>query len=375
MLKNLLQNLFLHSIKRTFLVTGGLVVMLSIPLTIALTQQQQDIRQRAAGEIIKVTNDDYIDKNSIAGKEGYEAVFDPSQGGWVYVPTTSIDSAPSSPTDESTQISYQTTGNTQPTFRQSCTIITSSYDDKGNIVLYNSVSKPPQDNCQYPYRCEPRTGYGNICVEPPQAASVPVGGYCRQDYECQTMVCYYAPGYVGVSSCINPLPENQSCHKNNECQSGYCWKYAPYSDLGLCKTQCSPSNCEGTCNTQTNECSTPTITNTPTPPSTNTYPLGPKPDGSICEFNYECQSNNCSLAPDNTKRCLEMLPPPQNLTCDPNNDGKIDIFDFNIWRDEYLTKISNTTKSACFAEDKTKVDIFDFNVWRDLYILKKIDAF
>lgn len=462
MVKNLFRTLFLHSPKRTFFVIGGFIVILALPLTILLTQQSQDVRQRAAGETIPITDADYIDKYSIASKEGYDAVFDPSQGGWVYVPVDTQQSyqtgtaGETNPTGETftatageTNLTGETftamAGETNPTFSQTCII--------------NATATSASDNCTPPYRCEPRTGYGNICVELPQTAtydsngnlispgSLQVGDYCRYDNECQTLICYYAPGWVGVSSCINPLADNQACHKNSECQSGYCSIY-PGADLGLCKTQCSPSNCSGTCNPQTNECSAPIPTATPTPLSTNTGdgttcssngvksvtydkmdcsnsetfrgatitcndgyttnvqvgmclsknqwestitqacsshttctpwgdppPPGSKPDGSICEFNYECQSSICLVAPDNTKKCSGMPSPPQSLICDPNGDGKIDLLDFNVWRDEYLTKISNTTKSACFAVDKAKVDILDFNVWRDIYILKKTNAF
>lgn len=73
-----------------------------------------------------------------------------------------------------------------------------------------------------------------------------------------------------------------------------------------------------------------------------------------------------SLEENQTTENDEGNPEEKTPTCDPNGDGKIDIFDFNVWRDEYLTKTSNTAKSACFAEDKTIVDLLDFQVWKDL---------
>lgn len=48
MVKDLFKKLFLHSPKRTFFVVGGLIVMLALPLTLLLSQQSQDIRQRAS---------------------------------------------------------------------------------------------------------------------------------------------------------------------------------------------------------------------------------------------------------------------------------------------------------------------------------------
>ncbi len=48
MVKDLFKKLFLHSPKRTFFVIGGLIVLLALPITLMLTQQSQDNRQRAA---------------------------------------------------------------------------------------------------------------------------------------------------------------------------------------------------------------------------------------------------------------------------------------------------------------------------------------
>lgn len=47
---------------------------------------------------------------------------------------------------------------------------------------------------------------------------------------------------------------------------------------------------------------------------------------------------------------------------DANCDGKIDILDFNIWREEF-TKALNTTSSD-FNNDG-RVNTLDFNIWRD----------
>lgn len=46
----LIQTLFFTSFKRTAMVLGGLVVALSLPVTIILVNQQQDLRQRASGD-------------------------------------------------------------------------------------------------------------------------------------------------------------------------------------------------------------------------------------------------------------------------------------------------------------------------------------
>lgn len=47
--KELINSAFFHSWQRTAMVLGGLVLAIALPITIILTQQQQDLRQRASG--------------------------------------------------------------------------------------------------------------------------------------------------------------------------------------------------------------------------------------------------------------------------------------------------------------------------------------
>ncbi len=46
-IKNLIEGAFFHSWQRTLMVLGGVVMAIALPATILLTQQQQDLRQRA----------------------------------------------------------------------------------------------------------------------------------------------------------------------------------------------------------------------------------------------------------------------------------------------------------------------------------------
>ncbi|MBI2443195.1 MAG: right-handed parallel beta-helix repeat-containing protein [Candidatus Levybacteria bacterium] len=56
--------------------------------------------------------------------------------------------------------------------------------------------------------------------------------------------------------------------------------------------------------------------------------------------------------------------PPGPITGDINRDGKVDLLDFNIWRDEFLGNVA--TKSADLNGDGT-VDLVDFNLWLTAY--------
>ncbi|MBI2443333.1 MAG: hypothetical protein HYV40_05525 [Candidatus Levybacteria bacterium] len=57
-------------------------------------------------------------------------------------------------------------------------------------------------------------------------------------------------------------------------------------------------------------------------------------------------------------------PTPTPLTGDINKDGKVDLLDFNIWRDEFLGDV--TTKQSDLNSDG-KVDLLDFNIWLSAY--------
>ncbi len=54
---------------------------------------------------------------------------------------------------------------------------------------------------------------------------------------------------------------------------------------------------------------------------------------------------------------------PVQLSCDPNLDGKIDILDFYVWRDEY-TKVKLSKTTDCFKPDG-KIDLLDFQAWKN----------
>ncbi|MBI2443189.1 MAG: DNRLRE domain-containing protein [Candidatus Levybacteria bacterium] len=82
-----------------------------------------------------------------------------------------------------------------------------------------------------------------------------------------------------------------------------------------------------------------TATNTPVPP-TATPTRTPTP-----------------LPPTNT-------PTPVQIVGDINKDGRVDLLDFNIWRDEFLDTVQ-TTQSDLNADGK--VDLLDFNMWLQGY--------
>lgn len=251
--------------------------MLSIPLTIALTQQQQDIRQEASET---------------------------------------------------------------KTFGQTCTITTSGFDSAGNFVTYNSVFNPPIDNCTYPYRCEPVLGQGSVCVEV-VSGSKANGQYCRQHFDCQSGICYYPTNVIGASSCIarNSLQSGQPCYNNNECQSNICYKAVPTFETGVCQSQPSPTPTRTP--TPTNSPTptrTPTPTSSPTPSPTTIpeEPTATTTQGLACDPDA---SNDVNMGDFNVWRDEYFKLNGVNTTksaCFADDKAIVDIFDFNAWRDIYF---------------------------------------
>lgn len=307
----------------------------------------------------------------------------------------------------------QSHAQTGPTFGQACQISpTETY------ATDNCVSTTTQK-----LRCEPVLGHGTICVEapipppPPPATPTPgtrvVGQYCRDNYECETGFCNYAIGYIGSSSCQNRFPDGSGCRNDNYCQSSYCWKYDSSASTGLCKTKCGPTNCSGTCNVQTNECSispTPTTGGTASGPTTTPTVCTNKTvttksvqtatnilcrsfttftTASItCSDNYQkimtqstcitsaewktkadafCSSRSvvCPTPTPTNAAVPTATPTPVALTCDPVKDGQINTADYDLWLKEYMHQVSSTATS-CFVPGNSTVNILDFQVWKDI---------
>jgi len=99
--------------------------------------------------------------------------------------------------------------------------------------------------------------------------------------------------------------------------------------------------------------STPTFTPIPTQPPTPTATATPP----LLTFT---PSPTPTKTPTPT---FTITPTP--LMGDANKDGKVDIVDFNIWRNEFLGLM--TTKTADFNGNGT-IDIVDFNLWRNAFL-------
>lgn len=364
MVKDLFRKLFFHSPKRTFLVVGGLIVMLALPITVLLTQQQQDLRQEAS---IIVCGSGYPQQFGSCLEEGHTCVQTTQSNNPYYVryscvPQGGTDSG--FPGQTSSGYSCTTTGacggglvccdtDSNPSTPGTCMGISACGGSGGTNTTCAGQSQSPSPenfiNCCDGLNAEV---IQYVCVngvaEPIYVCSS--YGYPAGDPSFQKPNCSSTGGQTDPCTSVFNRPDGCYCGTTSHCESRNC--VGAYSDPITGYGQA------GTC--QPKPTATPTKTPTPSPtkaPSpTATKTPTPTPDD---------VANTPTLTPTGT----------QGLTCDPTGDGKIDIFDFNVWRDEYLTKTVTTKKSACFADSKEEVDIFDFNVWRDIAILKTRQPF
>ena len=90
------------------------------------------------------------------------------------------------------------------------------------------------------------------CYHTPSAPICPTN--CDRDSECKsTHFCYR----IGITSgkCVPKLQDGDTCHDDNRCASGHCWRWPGVNNAGRC---CSTA-CDGCCG----DCSTGTCQNKP----------------------------------------------------------------------------------------------------------------
>lgn len=262
-IKKLYSTLFQHSFKRSVYVVAGLIVALSLPVTLLLAQQQQDLRQRA---------------------------YSPNEG------NTSYNSG-------SSCYSYNNRGT-------GCSCTSNSQCSSRNCSGYNNVQKtckagsptatvtptPTTSNpnpSSYPTSAFPTFGYGNC------SASTGRGTYCgcTDSSQCSSSSCisyagtgyrYCSPGGGTTSptptpNCgLNNRPSGCSCQLSTQCQQGL---------------SCTSGKCSGgtTPTPSPTATSTPTAIPTPTPtPVDMCTATNNRPQACSCTASSQCRSGLCS---------------------------------------------------------------------------------
>jgi hypothetical protein len=197
-----------------------------------------------------------------------------------------------------------------------------------------------------------------------------------------------------VSSCLMKAdkPDDCSCTSSTQCASGYC-DIGTYGDFGTytCKSPTGPTPTPpSTCNqygiksieyNSIHRCSksstsdSATITcNDGTVKNLSVSYCKTERDWqlqayTICSSHKTCPTPTPTTPPTPTATPIpqQSTPTPTPLSCDADRNGVTNAADYDWWQQEFTHQ--KTTKQADCNNDGT-VDILDFNVWRDVYVLK-----
>lgn len=150
---------------------------------------------------------------------------------------------------------------------------------------------------------------------------------------------------------------------------------APCNPVLICTSATPTNKPQAPTNTPT-PTSVPKKTPTPTPPVGCKYePLpclvAPCPVRLVCQTPTPTPTNipkatpTIPSSPTPKPPTATIIPTKIVLKCDFNGDKKSDIVDFNIWREEFTTRLK-TKMSDCSRDQK--IDIVDFNMWRNEFL-------
>lgn len=133
-----------------------------------------------------------------------------------------------------------------------------------------------------------------------------------------------------------------------------------------CPSGTSPTTSGGTClQSQITICSSTWLSSYENVCQTTTIPT-PTPTISQNDAFY------CSWYPNLCPTATPIATSTPVPLCDPNHDGRLDISDFNWWKDEF-TGTRTTKESDCFKPDGV-IDLLDFQVWKNKFLQGTVDA-
>lgn len=220
-ISKLYSTLFQHSLKRTIYVVAGLIITLSLPITILLTQQQQDLRQRASFD---------PSSNNIGGTQSncYTSARRGDGCSCFVDSQCASDNCSGQYSGQKTCKPKTTTPTTIPTPTQTPTTTTPNYS-------YPTFSFPTGGFGGYG-NCSASTGRGTYCS-------------CTSDSQCSSNSCVGYGGYSGYKICgpggssgtVIPSPTS-SCGLNNRAAGCSC-QLSTQCASGL---TCLNNSCGGT---------------------------------------------------------------------------------------------------------------------------------
>ncbi|HVZ67573.1 MAG TPA: dockerin type I repeat-containing protein [Patescibacteria group bacterium] len=403
--------------KRTLAIIFVAIIAIVVPLTISLVSHQQDNRQRASAADCQQLTLTFAQMKAtgVCNYQGSsQCVFiqkqiDQSCSGVAILtpkPTSSAVSESSQGNNNvicAEVITYarNNTTHTCQQFPTSCLPSGWTSDPTCNptvsIAPSGTTSTTPTPTCTpYPTGCI--VNGQNVCA----FFAAPRGGWCpRPTTTSQTFDCFHRISGTqndvcpSGQSCVSSGPDNvNSVSGTGTYYPGVCVPTTACPQLAkLCPdgSSVSPSGpnctmpaCPGT------PSATPSATKTPTPTvainqcSVLTQYYKTVLGTQICTYNQafcnqiktQLQAANCPV-PSITPIANASVTP--GSTCalkskgDANCDGKVNIIDFNSWRDNYLlgSNPTATPPSSFLVADFNgdgAVNILDFNIWRDGFL-------
>jgi len=278
-LKELIEGAFFHSWQRTFMVLGGLVLAIALPVTIILTQSQQDIRQRAA----TVCTDPYVStpcgsNTTKCCAQGSTCDFVSGSwrcsGGSGGIPTPTPNSITIAPTEPVP--TYTQAGGGFPEGSQ-CKIQNDCLATNGNLQ-YGSNGK---SICQYDF-CGNVSGQSKHCC-PAGTQYCPSLGKCSDNIECASV----------VGSCLaptaTPTPKSTTPSPGDGTGSGQGSLSCPVSVSGVTTT------CSGTTVTcKWTDSNSGTILNSSLPYNADIYKVDGSTSSTNCRASYG-GTTNCTI--------------------------------------------------------------------------------
>lgn len=100
------------------------------------------------------------------------------------------------------------------------------------------------------------------------------------------------------------------------------------------------------------------------------------PPGGLCYTNNVCPPPNPITPTPISSTTPTPTPSPtprlgdNTLSCDFDHNSRVDIFDFNFWKEKFIT--TPTGNADCTGDNIT--DIFDFNKWKETFLGANLTA-
>ncbi len=312
--------------RKILLLILGLILLLSIPLTIYLVRQQQEIRSRATGQEVSfqlspqtanaIVNDTLPVAISLANSAGYNI--------------TGVDFTLTFDSDILEALSFQ------PNTTLNTVIINNPPNNNNGTFRFVVVDTSANQNTQNPL------SLGTITFKAKQVGTATVGFQNNQ---------------------VTALGNDNLLPVGTNTVGSYTVALAPTATPTPLPTATpSPTPIPTATPTLT---PTPRPTNTPTPTPTSTPSPTPTPLPTATPTPTPLPTNTPTPLPTATPTPVPPTATPVPVAGEIDGQPGITISDFNFWKEEFLSL--RPTRQSDLNHDGS-VDLIDFNIWRNAFI-------